>query len=316
MRSRRSLLIAVGLVVTAVFTYYAVRNVHPDEVWEAFRASNKWWLLPSLAVLALGVFVRAIRWWALFAPETRPPLRPVVNALLVGLLFNSVLPLRVGEAARIVALNRAAASSRAETLGTVALERALDVLCLLLLLFIAVPWLPELGWLNAAIVLAAVVAGVLVAGVIALALYGERPFVAVARGLGRLPLVPGEAIERAASNVAHGLAGLRRWRLALGGLLWTSFSWVLVSISFWLVTLAFGLDVPPVAGLLVLAATGLAMILPAAPASLGVFEAATLVALAAYGVSESEALSYALVLHALNFFPYLVAGAVALRFTR
>jgi uncharacterized membrane protein YbhN (UPF0104 family) len=56
--------------------------------------------------------------------------------------------------------------------------------------------------------------------------------------------------------------------------------------------------------------------LPAAPGALGVFEAAVVVALDAYDVAASTALSYAFALHALNFFPYLVAGAIAVRFTR
>jgi uncharacterized membrane protein YbhN (UPF0104 family) len=55
------------------------------------------------------------------------------------------------------------------------------------------------------------------------------------------------------------------------------------------------------------------MILPSSPAALGVFEAATVVALKAFGLDDSLALSYALVLHALNLFPYLVAGPLVLR---
>lgn len=59
-------------------------------------------------------------------------------------------------------------------------------------------------------------------------------------------------------------------------------------------------------------ALGLASILPASPAGIGVFEAATLVAMKAYGVPKSDALSYALALPALNFLPYVAAGAVVL----
>jgi uncharacterized membrane protein YbhN (UPF0104 family) len=54
------------------------------------------------------------------------------------------------------------------------------------------------------------------------------------------------------------------------------------------------------------------MILPSSPAAVGVFEAAALIALKAYGIDKSAALSYALVLHAVNFAPYVIAGAVVL----
>ena len=55
-----------------------------------------------------------------------------------------------------------------------------------------------------------------------------------------------------------------------------------------------------------------ARVIPSGPAGLGVFEAATVVALSAYGVSGTEALTYAVVLHARNFFPFLLAGGIAL----
>jgi hypothetical protein len=47
----------------------------------------------------------------------------------------------------------------------------------------------------------------------------------------------------------------------------------------------------------------------------GAFEAATLVALRPYDISDSRALSYALVAHALNFLPYVVVGPLLLRGT-
>jgi uncharacterized protein (TIRG00374 family) len=223
---------------------------------------------------------------------------------LIGLAVNMLLPLRAGEAARILALGRSAGVSRMETLATVALERVLDVFCLIVLLFAALPLLPEIDWLAPAALLALVLALLLVG----LAIVGERPFHVLARRVPRL--------EHAWHNVARGLIGLRRPRIAVTGFVLTSASWLLVAFSFWLAMLAFDLDLPPVAGLLALAAVGLSLLLPAAPAALGVFEAAIVIALGAYDVPQSEALSYAFVLHALNLFPYLLAGAIAVRFTR
>jgi len=73
------------------------------------------------------------------------------------------------------------------------------------------------------------------------------------------------------------------------------------------------LHVSYLAGLLVVIGIGLSMILPSSPAALGVFEGATVVCLGAYGISDSRALSYALVLHALNFLPFLVLAPFILK---
>lgn len=308
----RSGVVALGFAVTALFAYLAVRNVAFDDVWSSLRSSNYWWLLPALVVLALTLLLRSIRWRILFVAETRPPLRPVTEAVLIGQLFNNVLPARAGEVARVVALNLRAGTSRAETIGTVAVERAFDVLSLLVLLFLGLPWFPEVTWLRAAGFLAVGLALALAAAVVVLVVYGERPLRFVLRPLERLPFVSGRRVELAAANLTQGFAGLQRASLGLAAFALTVVSWVALALSFWLVMLCFDLDLGLDAALLAVIATGLSLILPSAPAALGVFEAATVLALGAYGVLESEALSYALVLHAVNIFPFVVAGLVVL----
>ncbi|MBA2360713.1 MAG: flippase-like domain-containing protein [Actinobacteria bacterium] len=67
------------------------------------------------------------------------------------------------------------------------------------------------------------------------------------------------------------------------------------------------------AGILVAVATTFSLLLPALPASIGIFEAAALVALAPYGVDDARALSGAVVIHVLSFVPFLIAGPLALR---
>jgi uncharacterized protein (TIRG00374 family) len=314
-RSRRARVAAtwIGLAVTLVLGYFAVRGVQAGEVWEAIRESNPWWLVPAFAAFTAAIFLRAHRWQLLFVPALRPPLGVVWKAVLVGYFFNSVLPARAGEVARVVYLNRRAATSPAQSAATVVLERSYDVLILLLLFFVALPWLPEVSWLQAAGALGlAVAAGLLVAGFVVLRWRG-RPVRALMRPLVRRGIVSRERVDDWVELLGHGLAGLTRPATAAGVALWTTASWIALSLSNWLLMLGFDLGLSPAAGLLVSVAVGVAMILPASPAALGAFEAATVVALDAYGVPRSEALSYALVLHALNVVPFLVAGPVALR---
>ena len=309
--ARRRALIGLGLAVTAVFAYLAVRDTRPGEVWEALRESDWLWLLPAFAVLAIGIVLRALRWWVLFSPATRPPIGPVLEATLLGYFFNNVLPLRAGEAARIVALRRRARGSWAETGATVALERAFDVMAVLGILFVLVPWLPEVSWLRVAAALAALMLVVLVAAAVILALWGDRPLQRLLRPLVRFIHV--DRVEAGGASLARGLVGLRHVSIALPALALTVLSWVVLGISTWLAMLGFHLGLSPAAGIFVMIALGLSAILPASPAGVGVFEAAVVVALSTYDIDESEALSYALVLHALHFFPFIAAGLLVLR---
>jgi glycosyltransferase 2 family protein len=275
-------------------------------------------VVPAVALLFLGQAVRALRWRYLFGASTRPPYAPVFEATLVGQCFNNILPARAGEVARIVALHRTAGTSRAETTSTVVVERVYDVLVLLGLLFVFVPWLPHVTWLHAAAILAIVLFVGTVTAVVVLLRWGERPFLVLLRPLARLgfPFMSLERAEHAAASFVRGAASLRDPRLAAVALLLTTISWIPLALSTWVLMIGFHLGLPPLAGFLVTIAIGLSLIIPSSPGAVGVFEAAALVGLKAYGITKADALSYAIVLHAVNFFPYVAAGVVVLALRR
>lgn len=312
----RRVLSLVGVVATfavsAIFGYFAIRDVQLDATWRAIRMSNYWWVVPSLAAFAVSILVRAIRWRTLFRPERRPRLQALVKATLVGYLFNSILPLRAGEAARIVALIRYSGTQAAEVTATVVVERILDVSSLVVLLFLLQPWFPPISWIRPAEVVAATCfAAVVALGLIARHLStASRP--RAPRWLSTLPGLREETIMRLARDALNGLAILFRARQALVALGWTFTSWALLGLSFWLLMFAFDLNLSFAAALLVVIATGLAFIVPAAPGAIGVFEAAGVAVMKAYQVEAPRAFGYVLVLHALNLVPFLLAGFAVL----
>jgi uncharacterized protein (TIRG00374 family) len=312
-RGLRPLLAAAGLAVTVACMYLAVRGVALDDALDALADSDLLWLVPALPVFALAIALRALRWWSLFAAAERPPLRSIAYALLIGYFFNNILPARAGEAARVIALHRRAATPKAEAVGTVVVERLFDVLALLIVLFASYPWLPEISWLRAAAIFGAVVVSVLLALVVVIVRYDERAVHWLLSPLRRVKRAGvAERLEAAAVNATRGLVALRSPRIALRGMALTIASWTTLGVSYWILTMGFHLDLPLVAGLLVTVAINLSLVLPSSPAALGVFEAATVIALRAFDVPQAEALSYALVLHLLNLVPFLLIGAALL----
>jgi uncharacterized membrane protein YbhN (UPF0104 family) len=272
--------------------------------------------VPALLLLVLAFFIRAVRWWSLFAPSRRPDLGAVVRATFVGYLGNALLPARAGEAARTVALNRIARTPVAETVATILVERAYDVLSLILLLFLMLPGLPAVSWVRGAGIFAAVLVSIIVVGTVLVLRFGEHLLRPLLRPLGRLPFVPREFVETAPGQFVLGLAGLLRARVAAVAFLLTTLSWVVLGAAYWLMMVAFDLHLSPLAGELVVIGIGLALILPSSPAALGVFEGATVVVLDAYHVDSSRALSYALLLHALNVLPLFTVAIVGFALRR
>jgi uncharacterized protein (TIRG00374 family) len=311
--SRRSLAYGGSILVAGFFTYLAVRHVRFAEAWRALKSSDTPWLVPAVGAFAVSIFVRALRWRALFARDRRPPIRPVTNAMMIGYLFNNILPARAGEAARVVTLTQRAGTPPAEIIGTAVVERVYDVLSIFVVFFIAEPWLPHVSWAHTAAVVAGVLALLLAAAIWALVVHGDRPLRFLMRPLARLPFLSGERVDTFATELASGLGGLRDPRVALPAFGWSLVAWLLSAVCAYFVGLTFFPHFAFAAGVLVVVALGLAMIIPSPPAAVGVFEAAALLGLQAYGISQTRALPFAVVLHLVNFVPFLVIGVVLLQ---
>jgi uncharacterized protein (TIRG00374 family) len=301
-------------VITVLFSYIALSNINLSLAWRALRTSNYWWLTVALIAFALGNAARALRWRSLFAEGRRPSLGVVANAMMVGYFYNNIMPARAGEAARVLVLTQRSETAPVEIVGTVVLERLYDVLAILVIFFAAEPWLPHVSWFGAAAVAAILLAALIAAAAILLAIFGDRPLRLLLSPLRRLSLFSGERLERTIDELTHGLSGLRHPWLALEAFVWTIAAWLLTAVCAYVVSLAFHLHLPFACGVLVAVAIGLSMILPSPPAAVGVFEGAALIALEAYGVGHSSALPYAVVLHLVNFVPFVVVGALILHY--
>ena len=304
----------LGLLVSATFAYFAVRGVRWTETWKALEDTQYVWLVPALALFALAFLIRVIRWQSLFSPSVRPPFGATARALFAGYLGNNVLPLRAGEAVRIVALNRLSPVPIPMTTAamTILVERAYDVLSLIVLLFLIAPWLPRISWLHTAGILGVALVLVMALAWLVVVRSEGRALHLVVKPLRKLQFLSSDTLDRAPGDLMAGLGGLLRVRMALVGFGWTTLSWLVLGVGYWLVMEAFDLGTPLLSGLLVVIAIGLAMILPSSPAALGVFEGATVVVLGVYDVGGSDALAYALVLHVMSFLPFLVLAPLVL----
>jgi glycosyltransferase 2 family protein len=302
-----------GILVSLLFTYLTFRGTDFGALHAALGRSNYWTLIPALVVLGAAIFLRAIRWRLLISPEHRPSMSIVTSALLVGYLFNSILPARAGEAIRIVIVRQRAGTPKFELLGTVVAERAMDVLTLLLFLFAIAPLIPSTEWLPRVVALGAALFVVTAGVCIVFAVYGERPARVLLRPLGVLPMMSRDRIDLAAANLVRGLSAFRRPAIAFPAFALTAASWLLIAFASWICMRGFELRLGFSAAVLVVAAINLAMVLPSGPAGIGVFEAATLTALRPFDIDRAQGLSYALVLHGLNVLPFIVLGYLALQ---
>jgi uncharacterized protein (TIRG00374 family) len=317
-RARAIALGAIGVLASAVGLVLAFgrlsldgglhveARVHAGELRAAFRAARGGWLLAFALLNFLTLPVRALQLRALArrADGTPPPLAACYHAIAVALLAQNILPARLGEAARVVTLARAGAVSPSVAAGAVVLGRVLDLLAL-----IAVTTLPALALglpALARVALGGAALGALLVGALALLVTARARVTAWAARLG-------PRWARAIGGFTDGLEALRsppRLGLALAASLGAP---SLSALAYACALHAFGLGGLGVEGALALTATVfLAVALPSAPSSLGVYHAAVTWLLAALGAPPAPAAALAVATHALSTLVSIAAGAASL----
>ncbi|HWH44546.1 MAG TPA: lysylphosphatidylglycerol synthase transmembrane domain-containing protein [Thermoleophilaceae bacterium] len=311
-RWRKPLLAVVGLVVSAVCIWLATRNISLSQVGDSLREAEYAWLVPAVVLTYATIVLRGIRWRLLFHDRSLVAASESTAAVNVGLMFNNVLPSRAGEIPRVLGLRRVTGLSAFEIGMTVLVERAIDVFVIAVIGLAIWPALPDRAWVTALgfFCLAVIVACAIF--ILLLAIFRRRLVTVLERLLLKLPFLSDARAQTVHEALRAGMRIMLRPR-ALAEAVGVSFLlWGVAGLATWSLFPAFDLSLDSAAPWLVLVANTFALTVPSSSGSIGVYEASVQAALVAYGVSKSAALSYALVLHAVNFFPVILSGVVAL----
>ena len=138
--------IAGFLALGILLLYFAFRGVAFDELASTLNTVNFWWIGLSLFFAGISFFSRARRWMLLIEPlGYNPSFRNTYHSLMVGYLSNFALP-RIGEVTRCVTLGNKEKIPVDSLIGTVIVERVIDLLMLLLIMFVLlISWMEKFG---------------------------------------------------------------------------------------------------------------------------------------------------------------------------
>lgn len=299
----------IGLLVSALFLFIALRGLRLDLVWHTVREANYWWLLPGVGAYFLGVWVRAWRWHYLLRPLKPISLRTLFPIVTIGYMGNNIYPARAGELLRAYVLRRRERVSVSASMATVVVERLFDGLTMLLFVAVAVPFSP-VGERYGAVVVGFSV--LFLGGLAFFLVVAARPRMArwwLDRVL-RLA-VPARWHERAYGLFDHFVSGLESLRSGrdVSVIFATSvLIWLFETVKYWFVMHAFPFQVSFLVLMLMNGVVNLATTLPAAPGHVGTFDAPGIEILKAFGVPGEIATGYTLVLHAALWLPITVLG--------
>lgn len=299
----------LGISISLICLVLVLRNVDYRDVLAALVQANYAWLVPSSLFMAGTIASKVLRWQLLFPGDhSRIRRGKLLAALMISYALNTILPARLGELARAYVIGETEHVSKSLALSTIVVEKVLDVLTLLLFLVLLLPFVSLPNWIRQPAVLMAPLFLVLLALIIALAYRRSRTLALTGSILRHIPRLNADRVLAILDSALSGFDALSsvRANLVLWG--WSLAVWATGGVFFLLVMLAFHIDVPPSAAVLLLSVTSLGMTVPSSPGYIGVYHWLVVSTLQIYGVERELALSFAFALHAITFIPLTLLG--------
>ena len=304
--NRRATIIglAVGLPVSAFFLWLAIRRADLGLVWETLRSASIGEIL--LAVVAMGgvYLIQAEHWRRIAQVPLR--LRRFFEFVLCGIGCNNVLPGRLGDLLRARWLGLDAHIPGGRALATVVLDRGSDLVGLVIVLLITLPFVTPAAWLGWI-----VVGSVLAIGFLFVMLAGARRY-SRTRERDRATGEARGVLRRVARDVVDGLAEpLGRRRLAKV-LALSLAAWAMWAVGAMLVGRSVGVELSLVEALFVAAVINLGVAIPSSPGFVGTYQWLAIAALGLFDVPREDALAFAILMQAVWYVPTTISAAVLL----
>jgi uncharacterized protein (TIRG00374 family) len=287
----------VSLVALAAVVWWATKQEAPELPSGAEAIA---WLAAALVLYAFATVVRAERWHRILAiTNVRARRRDCYGLTCVGYMGNNVLPARAGEVLRVVLLSPRCDASKRAVAGSIVAERILDVIALAIVFVITV-----YGVLGSDVL--PTNRPILMAGLIVLVLLALAAVVWVLRRH--------HFFERV-RDWLRPIADSPRALLSMDGVLLlagTFVLWAFEAAVYLAVARSVDVDFSMTGALYLVALTNFVAALPAAPGSIGTFDAAVAWGAKRLGASGSAALSYLIMLRFVIYVPITLVGFIIL----
>ncbi len=307
----KRLLIWVGIGISVLFLYVALRGLNLAYVWDIMLRANYWWIIPGVLVYFLGVWLRTWRWHYMLRQFKPVPIKRLFPVVCIGYAGNNIYPARAGEVIRSYVLKKNEDIPISGSLATVLVERIFDGLVMLLFVFFALPFttsIPE-SYRNF-VVLLSVIFGVTLVAFIAISARPQwvmRFYTPISTRF--LPSSLRSKVDGMVDRFLFGLASLQSPVDVMMIFFTSVLIWLAETLKYWFVMHAFNFSVSFIVLMLMNGIVNLFTTLPSAPGYIGTFDAPGIEVLVTVGgVDRAMATAYTLVLHAALWLPITALG--------
>jgi len=300
--------LVVGLPLSALFLWLAIRGVSFDEVWDALASANPALIALATPFLLAIILFQGLRWRALIGDGADLPRRTYVALSWFGLGVSNVVPGRPGDIVRGIWFGRIARMPAARSLASVGVDRAFDVITLVIIVLACLPFVAHPDWLMAL---------ALVGGLIALALLVVLILAwwAAHRSARARQWMDESAdagwLRRQAGALMRGMASMDHLAQVARVTAWSFATWASWTAGAWLIASSMSLDVTIGGAFFLCGVMGLGAAIPSSPGQIGTFQWLAVVSLAVLGVGRADALAFSVLLQLVILIPVIIGTPLA-----
>lgn len=306
--------LALAIILVGLGIWYLSGKLTLGEIATALSLADIRYILLALVLTLITMLIKTFRWQLMFVtPDESYDFSPFFWSLILGQYVNLIVPfLRLGEIARIFALNRQIDMPMTRTLATLVLEKVLDMfvfvvgIALLLPLVILPEFMDEPNrfiWILPAIALL----------ILYLIGYQTERIVSLFSALEeRVPIRLAKRILRWSQTGLEGLSSLRSPGLSILLVGLSVLIFVLSILVPFYIFAAFNMDLGIVEAAVIHIVVTIATTPPSTPGKIGVFNGVVALTLLSLGLDdEAVIISYSIVFYLVVVVPQIVLGIIA-----
>lgn len=303
----------IGILVSLAALSVIAFSVEWRKVGDAFFAMHYAAIAPAVLLIIAQMVFRGLRWRYLLPPDNSVTLRKLVDAIMVGNLASSLLPLRAGEFIRPLLLSLQASYSFPVTFVSVIIERFFDLSAVLISFGIVVTLVDGIpAWVVQGASALSVLAAALLVFIVMGALFKKQVQSLSFACLGVLPIKVRTPLQKFVIDLLEGATALHSISnlirvIALSVGVWIT-TFASYEVFFWL------FDIPGSfrEAVIVTVFIALAVAAPSAPGFIGVYQIGCVAAFALFYNNIEVATAYALMSHLIQYVFTIIYGGYAL----
>jgi uncharacterized protein (TIRG00374 family) len=318
----------IGIAVTAVCLFFVFKGIKYGMLWQIIKHIKVWLLLLTVAIYISGYFIRSVRWHYLLKHIKSFSAFTLFPYLVIGFMFNNVLPARAGEFIRAYLTGSKLKVSGTSAFATVVIERVFDGLVMIFYFIIGytafhfihnqtqiapVTFFGMSLGIKDAVLGFAVLGSAVFLGIFVFMfflLFKKDATVGFVHKI--MSVFPAGIRDRVGKFIdlfilGLGVLGNAGDMLTVFGL--SVFAWSVEAFTYWLMGAAMNIHVNFLLVCLIMAVANFAIMVPSTSGGVGPFEFFGVGIMLLFSYTKEQAAAYVFIVHAMILFPIIILGA-------